>query len=201
MGRTPNLQNRNKILDVAYELIYKNGFKGVSMDDVAEAAHIKKANLFHYYPTKETLGLAVFDHAIREMQTQLKTHFSNGQDPIETIEAMFIKAGDEMQNKACSGGCFVGNMAQEMSDTNEEFRQKAADYIRGWSQQLTDTLSEWQSKGYFRPELNPAETAQAILSSFEGAMLLSKATRSTDPLKNSAKLVRRHLESMRASAG
>ena len=65
MSRRPNIELREKILCSAHRLIYKSGFKGVSMEDIAEAAGIKKANLFHYYPTKEALGLAVFDFAVQ----------------------------------------------------------------------------------------------------------------------------------------
>ena len=60
-----NVGARQRILEAARKLFHERGLRGVSMEDVAGAAGIKKANLFHYYPTKESLELAVLDQAAR----------------------------------------------------------------------------------------------------------------------------------------
>jgi TetR/AcrR family transcriptional regulator len=67
MARKPNTEARRRILEAARELFLERGLRGVSMEEVAGAAGIKKANLFHYYPRKESLELAVLEQAAGEM--------------------------------------------------------------------------------------------------------------------------------------
>ncbi|MFQ6672938.1 MAG: TetR/AcrR family transcriptional regulator, partial [Candidatus Tectimicrobiota bacterium] len=44
---------KEKILREARRLIHMNGFRATSVDTIAKAAGIKKANIFYYFPTKE----------------------------------------------------------------------------------------------------------------------------------------------------
>jgi TetR/AcrR family transcriptional regulator, transcriptional repressor for nem operon len=198
MSRKPNLEMREKILCSAHGLIFKHGFKGVSMDDVARAAGLKKANLFHYYPTKEALGMAVFDAALTELQTKIRQMLeSRNGDPIETVETMFDEACGGMKKSGCSGGCFVGNMAQELSDYNETMRQRVASHMQEWRRQWTGFLEEYQRKGYFRGDLDPERAASGLLCLFEGAMIFCKASKNVNALEDAKQMAVRHFESYR----
>jgi len=199
MSRKPNLEMRDHILENAHNLIFKSGFKGVSMDDIAEAAGLKKANLFHYYPTKEALGLAVFDYAVREVSNEMAARYSSDNvDPAEMVSKMFDGAAQEMQKSGCSGGCFVGNMAQELSDYNENLRHKVANHMHLWQQRLADYMDRWRTKGYFKAEFDTSTAALGILSLFEGAMLVCKVTRSTEALSSSKNVALSYLQASKA---
>jgi AcrR family transcriptional regulator len=76
------------------------------MDDVARAAGMNKANLFHYHPTKDTLGLAVFEHAAAGMKDKLEQQFTGQTDPIRGVARMFDQAAGLLRWNGCSGGCF-----------------------------------------------------------------------------------------------
>ena len=184
MSRAPNLEAREKIVKAAYGLMYDRGFKDVSMDDVAVAAGMKKANLFHYYPTKEALGLAVFDFASTQMRAKVEEHFAKGEDPIRQVEGMFTEGAEGMEASCCRGGCFVGNLASELSDHFEKMRLRVSGHIKEWTGQLAGALEKARQRGYFRKDMKPQESAEAILSLFEGATLISKANKETKPMEN-----------------
>lgn len=183
MSRTPNLEAREKILKAAFGLMYERGFKDVSMDDVAAAAGLKKANLFHYYPTKETLGLAVFDFASAKMRAQVSLQFAQGGDPIKLVEGMFTDVAKGMETSRCRGGCFIGNLAQELSDHYEKMRVKVSVYLKDWTATVARALECGREDGYFRKDMRSKESAEAIVSLFEGATLVSKANKETRPLE------------------
>lgn len=198
MTRKLNLEARRHILDVAHQLFLERGLKGVSMDDVASAAGLKKANLFHYYPSKECLELAVLEQAAGEMKEQVRAQLSaNGRDPVGAVASMFEQAGRGMRERRCRGGCFLGNLAQEASDHNETIRVKVSDFLRYWTDQLASFLDRGRASGYFRPELEPRTAAEAILALFEGALLFSKASRRPDPVESSKRMAVAYLEGFR----
>jgi len=199
MSRRLNLEAREKILSAAHALIYKRGFKGVSMEDIANAAGVKKANLFHYYPTKETLGLAVFERAIECSRKKVAEALQHGAaDPIAVVESMFDQASGNMRENGCSGGCFIGNIAQELSDTHETLRHQVSNHLMEWSNQWAAFFRSKKDAGYFGSALDPQASAVSLLSLFEGAMLWCKTNRTTTALENAKQLARRHFESLRS---
>ncbi len=198
MSRKINVEARRRILEAARELFLERGLKGVSMDEVASAAGIKKANLFHYYPSKECLELAVLDQAADEMKQQVEAQLSpKGRDPVSAVASMFEQAGRGMRERRCRGGCFLGNLAQEASDHNETIRVKVSEFLRYWTDQLAGFLDRGRASGYFRPELEPRTAAEAILALFEGALLFSKASRRADPVESSKRMAVAYLEGFR----
>jgi TetR/AcrR family transcriptional repressor of nem operon len=198
MSRKVNHEARRRILSAAHGLFYRNGYRGTSMDDVAGAAGMTKANLFHYYPTKDTLGLAVFEHAAQEMKGKLEEQFTSSTDPIREIARMFDEAAGLLRRNGCSGGCFFGNLAQELSDHNEPIRVRMAEHLGFWAGQLAGSLDRARARGYFRRGFRSEAAAEAILSLFEGALLYSKVSRRPRAVLNAKRLATRYLETCRA---
>jgi len=198
MARTANLEARQRILDAAHRLFYASGLNAVSMDAVAAAAGMKKANLFHYYPTKESLELAVLDHAAQGMNERIARVARHPYDPVGAVQRIFDEAGGLMRQSHCSGGCFFGNLAQEASDGNERIRKKVAEHLQAWTTELAAFLERWRRDGYFREGFPPQAAAQAILSLLEGALLFSKASKSPEPVESAKRLAVAYLEATRA---
>jgi len=194
-----NVEARHRILEVARELFHTRGLGGVSMEDVAGAAGIKKANLFHYYHSKESLELAVLEQAAGEMKEQIRAQLSSsGRDPVGAVASMFDQAGRWMRERRCRGGCFLGNVAQEASDHNETIRLRVSELLHYWMEQIAASLDRARSAGYFRPDLEPTPAAEAILALFEGALLFSKASRRDGPVESSKRMAVAYLQGFRA---
>jgi TetR/AcrR family transcriptional repressor of nem operon len=187
MTPAPNPAVRDRILEAAQRLFYASGIQGVSMDAVAVAAGLKKANLFHYYPTRAALELAVVEIAVAEMKEHIVAQFSTGgSDPRETVAAMFDDAARRMRESGCSGGCFIGNLALEASDRDETLRQHIAELLLFWSDQLAAFLAQARDRGALRAGFDPRGGAVALVALLEGALLCAKATRRPETL-NSAR--------------
>ena len=198
MPRPPNLEARARILEAACRLFHARGYRGVSMDDVAGAAGLKKANLFHYYPTKDALGLAVLDKMTACYKEDVDRRLSGDGDPIKAVEAMFAESARSMEESRCCRGCFIGNLAQELSDQNERLRLKISAFFGYWSGRLSELLERGRARGYFRQDLDCAQSAEAILSLFEGATLLAKANKKVASLKNAGRMASSYLKGLKA---
>lgn len=198
MSRRPNTQMRCKIVATAVSLFHRYGFKGVSMDDVAQKAGIKKANLFHYYPSKEDLGMAALCEGAECQQETIAGYLTETSDPIAAMEAMFEDAAGAMKEEHCNRGCFLGSLAQEISGQSERLRRKVAQCFASWVERITIFLKAWQERGYFRKDFDPQASAEAIVAAFEGAMLCCKASRDIRPLQNSQKFVALYLKGYKA---
>jgi AcrR family transcriptional regulator len=125
MTARPNPARRERILHEAEQLFFARGLKGVSMDEVAAAAGVKKANLFHYYPSKEALEVAVLDRFSAELRDSVAASSPRRQDP-DRGHRPHVRGGPRRACGAAAsrGGCFAGNLAQEASDHRESVRTR-----------------------------------------------------------------------------
>ena len=89
MPRPANPEARDKILDVAFDLFHRKGYKSVSMEKIAAGAGVKKSNLFYYYPSKEKLGVAVIDHRIKPNVGMDDCWKEAGLDPLDEVAKIF----------------------------------------------------------------------------------------------------------------
>lgn len=176
MTRRPNTEAREKILRAAYELFASGGYESASMDKVAEAAGLKKANLFHYYRTKDALGSAVIAEAARRSAEGMKGLFSDEtQEPVTVVRQLFDRGAGGTKGD-CSRGCFIGKMGQEIDEGNAALRRELSACLGRWREDVAAYLDSWRKRGYFRAGFKAAETADAVLALYEGGLLLAKVT-------------------------
>ena len=172
--RRHGTQARARILDEAEHLIHLHGFQGTSLEEIASRCKMTKANLLHHFRSKEELGLAVLDYKIDcYRRRSLESLFAPGRAPREAVADLFAKAASLHRENGCRAGCFIGNIALEMSDLNPRFRERAAAFFEEWTVRLAGLL-ERPGRPPARP---PRETAEAVLSLYEGAVMLSRARR------------------------
>lgn len=177
MGRKPDTEGRQRILEQAEHLLHLRGYHATSMEEIAQYCGMTKANLFHHFGSKEEMALAVLDWKLQQFRERRIEPLCAQGDPVGAVGAMFERAGELFTGNGCKAGCFIGNVAVEMSDVNEKFRQRVGDFFKEWAGGMAACLSRAQKAGMFGPGLQPQAAAEAILSLYEGAILLARAER------------------------
>jgi len=61
--RRSRMQTRQRIVDAAYGLFWRQGFLRVSMDEIAARADITKRALYQHFPSKDDLMKAALAHS------------------------------------------------------------------------------------------------------------------------------------------
>lgn len=80
-----------KILDAAERLFAKDGFDSVSMNDIASAAGVSKANIFHHFSSKKDLYIAVVSSCMADCADDL-TCALNGAGGFEEQLRIFARS-------------------------------------------------------------------------------------------------------------
>lgn len=73
-------QKREAILDAATDLINRNGVKGMTFVDVAQAVNLNTTSVTYYFKRKELLAAAAFEHSLRRLETMVD-EAAAGPDP------------------------------------------------------------------------------------------------------------------------
>src|ERR1700756_4565538 len=106
MGRKPDTAVRERILQQAEHVIHLKGYNSACMDEIAKAAGMTKANLFHHYGSKSSLGLAVLYFKIAEFRRRRVEPLCTQAEPEAAIEKMFSDGAAFFDGIGCKAGCF-----------------------------------------------------------------------------------------------
>ena len=58
-------RNSKAILDAALEVFSQHGFRGATLDQIADGAGLSKPNLLYYFPSKEAVHAALLGQLLR----------------------------------------------------------------------------------------------------------------------------------------
>ena len=79
-------KNRASILDAGLMVFSQYGFRGATVDQIAEAAGLSKPNLLYYFPTKEAVHAALLKGLLDTWLAPLRALDPDG-DPLAEVQA------------------------------------------------------------------------------------------------------------------
>ena len=190
---------RQKILTAAFEEIHRNGFRSASLDQILKKTGLTKGAFYHHFPNKNALGYAVVDEVIRQLVLdEWVLPLEGSDDPLEALRARFESIPHENVDIACTIGCPLNNLAQEMSPIDETFREKLEAVYGLWKQKITEAFLRGQGAGTVRSDIDPHQCAAFIIASIEGALGMCKNARDPWVLESCLAGLTQYLESLRA---
>ena len=118
---------REAILASATRLMGVHGYRNTSLDDVLRESGVGKGNFYHYFRSKEELGYAILDQFIEVfLDRTFQPCFSEGGGrPLEPDHVLPRPGAGDPARAELRRGCPLGNLAAELSDLHEGFREPA----------------------------------------------------------------------------
>jgi AcrR family transcriptional regulator len=164
---------REKILDAAFHEIYRYGFQSASLANILDRTGLTKGALYHHFPDKQALGLAVVDEVIRDRLGLLVFQpLRASREPLATLIGILHAKRDNLQMVEL--GCPLNNLMQEMSPLDETFRTRLNAVMKTWQDTIADALKRGQRQGQVRKEVDCSATALFIVSAWEGCIGIAK---------------------------
>jgi AcrR family transcriptional regulator len=170
---------RERILERSAELFRRQGFTGTGVKQIVAEASAPFGSLYHFFPGgKEQLGEEVIRHSGALYGQLIDAFFTPGCDAESATRAFFAGAAQTLKETGYADACPIATVALEVSSISESMRKACAEVFDGWIDAAAERLA---SSG-----LAPArsrELAISMLASLEGAFVLARALRSTEPLR------------------
>lgn len=173
---------RARILEQAAELIHTKGVAATNNEQLRRVTGISGSQLNHYFPTKESLVMAVI-----EWQTEQVMRFYGSEQfaGFDTIEALRSRVDYYVTHEsAYRDGCTLGSLASQIIKSDLQVHDELARAFDQWRNIFRDGLRRMQSLGRLSATADPTQLADLLLSAFQGGMLLTQVQRDVTPLKN-----------------
>ncbi|WP_369394098.1 TetR/AcrR family transcriptional regulator [Streptomyces sp. CG1] len=172
-------ETRRRIVDAGTELFRRSGYTGTGMKQIAEAAGAPFGSIYHFFPGgKAQLGEEVIRTSgavYLELVTTLMTPY---EDRAAATADAFAAAAGTLAELDFADPCPIATVAMEVASTNETLRQATSEVFGSW----IDHLAAYYAQGGI-PEPAARETAGSVIALLEGAFMLGRAARSTEPVR------------------
>ena len=190
-------RTRERLLQAAFQEIFKSGFRGTDLDTILRTAGVTKGAMYHHFENKEALGYAVLDEIIANMgQEKWGWPLKNAVNPIDTLIA--IIRSTSLKPSDVRFGCALNNLSQEMAPLDEGFRKRTAKMFRGWQISIANALRDGKKRGMVRADVNPEEMGSFLVATYEGYISLAKSDQDPATLVAGEKAMIKFLETLRA---
>lgn len=145
-GRNPRTRiqkkNAESILEAALDVFSQHGFRGATLDQIAQEAGLSKPNLLYYFPSKVDIHRALIDRILDKWLTPYRDMDAEG-DPIEEImhyvtrklemSRLYPRESRLFANEIVQGAPNIG------AEVNGQFTSQVDD--------LAALISSWVEKG------------------------------------------------------
>lgn len=192
------LATRARIVEAAAELIYANGVKGTTNEEIRRAAGVSGSQLNHYFPDKESLVRAVIAwRADRVISLHRLPELGN----LDSFAALRLWVDSYIEREeVCRGGCSYGSLAGEIIKTETGVRHDLAVGFDRWEDLFRAGLRAMRERGELTPAADPEQLTYLLMAAFQGGMLLAQAARDVEPLRAALNGALAHVESFATDA-
>ena len=150
---------RNRIFDVAAEVFHRKGYDNTSMSDVARAAGLTKAGLYHHVASKESLLYTILDSGLDMTESYVVKPLEEIADPLQRLKTMIdlhLQLVLEERNLQVTGLLHECKTLAPADRTRINRRKK--EYVKMTTKLIADVIKKYNIK-----DVNPKVAAFALL--------------------------------------
>jgi AcrR family transcriptional regulator len=159
-ARTRDPARKQRILSAAADLVARNGFHSVSMEDIGEAVGITASAIYRHYDSKTAVLVAMFDRVIDRLLSEGQAVAGDRDiEPLDALTRLIDGQIDFVVDDRNVAQVYFREIANLPETDQRNLRRKQRLYLEEWVHLLTET----------RPALDDA-SARTIVHSAIGAI-------------------------------
>lgn len=184
---------RLRIIEVAADLFHKQGVHATSPDEIIEASSTGKGQFYYYFKSKEGLVHEVLQthlEAIRTGAARVNYEINSWQD----LEQWFQAHIDLQKRFNMTRGCPFGTVGNELTENDGLIRQDLTLLFEIMKNKLATFFVKEKAKGRLSKDANEQHLAAFCVAAIQGAMLMGKIERNSQPVEVAVREALLHLK-------
>jgi AcrR family transcriptional regulator len=191
---------RERIVMEAMRLFWEKGYGSTSIADILKAAGANSGSLYHFFPGKQDLLVAVLEAYRGGIYPMLLEPAWEGvTDPLERIFALLARYRQLIIDTEAFYGCPIGSLALEIHEPDPPVRERLAANFDAWTGAVHDCLEAAGDR--LPPWLDRLALARFILSVMEGGVMQARTHRDVAYFDACVAQLRVYIEQLRLAAG
>ena len=172
-------ETKDRIVGAGAELFRRQGYTGTGVKQIVAEANAPFGSLYHFFPGgKEQLAAEVIRWSGGMYAQMVLEVIAPAKNLLDLVDLFFTGAAEHLRETNYEDACPIATVALEVASTSEPLREATAEVFDSWIDALT---------ARFAAEGLAANVARdlsiSMLMTLEGAFILSRAKRTTEPLE------------------
>jgi TetR/AcrR family transcriptional repressor of nem operon len=186
----PKRSLREPILEAGLKVMFTKGYVGAGVRDIVAEAAAPQGSFTNHFRSKEDFAREVLDRYFDDLkQVIAETLGDAGRRPRERLRRYLDLITSRLARDEFRRGCLIGDFSLEAAPQSEMLRERLVGIFLEWRAPFAACIEEAQSAGEIDGAFAPEELAEFLLSSWEGAILRMKVTRTDEPLERFKRIV------------
>jgi TetR/AcrR family transcriptional regulator, lmrAB and yxaGH operons repressor len=174
-------ESKIRIIRATLDLLSQSGLSGVGINQVVAASAAPKGSIYHFFPGGKTeLATAALKDAEQGEGQWFRGFFQQREPVARKVESLFASAANLLEGSEFMKGCPVAAVALDLNRDSEGLRAVCHAIFTTWRNIIAAGLDEV-------PQAERAQVAELILAALEGALILSRAEASKEPLRRAGR--------------
>ncbi len=184
---------RQKLVDNALHLFATKGYQATSVAEILGAAGANSGSLYHFFPTKQDLLVAVLERYFEGLRPMLlDLAWADVSDPIERVFALLDCYRQMLIDTHFFYGCPLGSLALEFKEPDPAVRAGIARNFAQWTAEVGKCVADARDR--FDSEVSVEELATFVLTTMEGGVMLSRTYGSIDAFDQGVAQLRNYFD-------
>jgi len=166
------------MIEATIRLLRSQGLNATGINDILAASKAQRGSIYFHFPGgKEQLAVEALRTAGATVSAKIRSALNAERNTTTALRRYVSAYAREIRESDYQRGCPVGNVAMDAAATSPRIREACASIFADWQNLIADRLKD--------DGVAPKEAlrlSEFILSALEGALILCRARRSTEPL-------------------
>ena len=188
-----------RLVFAAMRLFSEKGYGSTSVADILREAGANSGSLYHAFPTKQDLlvaVLALYRDGIGPML--LEPAWEGVDDPIERVFALLARYRAMLEGSECLYGCPIGSLALELHEPDPPVREMLSLNFDGWVAAIQGCFDAAADR--LPRSTDTRALAQFVLTVMEGGVMQSRTHRTLEAFDAGVALLRDYLDRLLTAA-
>jgi TetR/AcrR family transcriptional repressor of nem operon len=187
-------KTKEKLLNTAMHVMRQKGFAATTVDDICKAAGLTKGSFFHYFASKEELGIAAAQH-FASMAGGLfgNAPFRSLPDPVDRLLGYVDLRIAMLSGSICEFSCLLGTFVQELYETHPAIRTACNQHLDEHVAELEKDVALAQERYAINAPWSANSVAVHMQTVLQGSLIFAKAKQDPQVAIESLGHLRRYL--------
>jgi TetR/AcrR family transcriptional repressor of nem operon len=182
------VDTREKLVRTAERLMLRDGYCATRVDDVIRKAGLSKGSFYHFFDSKEALGLAALEHYFADRVKRLAAGtYATETDPLLRANG-FLDHASLVAADLWKAGCLLANLSTDAAESSRVISNALRKRTSDLRALLVDLLGPLATPG-----TTAADLADQFLVCIEGSIVLARIYDDPTYLRRGLEQFRRNL--------